>query len=181
MQNMFAGPTEWHAPGMRRVLPNVERIVRCDPARTLFTRFVPARNAEAAEGAWRRYYRRWRSMTLDLLDPAMVDLVPPLGSFVPPAEVMDKTTYAPWLDGDLHGRLERRGADTLVVTGGETDVCVLGAVLGAVDRGYRVVVVADALCSGSDDAHDAMMLIYASRYDCQIETASTDEVLDHWP
>lgn len=104
----------------------------------------------------------------------------PLGEAVPPAAVFDKTTYAPWVHGDLDARLRRRGVDTLVVTGGETDVCVLGTVLGAVDRGYRVVVVVDALCSASDETHDAMVLLYTSRYGQQVETALTEEVLDHW-
>ena len=137
MQNMFAGDTEWHTSWMERVLPNVERIVRRNPARTLFTRFVSARDAASAPGTWRRYYERWHAMTLAELDPAMVELMPALAGFVPPALVFDKTTYAPWIHGDLDARLRRRGIDTLVVTGGETDVCVLGTVLGAVDRGYR--------------------------------------------
>ena len=180
MQNIFAKETDWHTPWMGRVLPNVERLVRRDPARTLFTRFVPARNAEAASGTWRRYYENWAGMTLDALGPDMVALMPPLDDFAPPAETFDKTTYAPWIHGDLDARLKRRGVDTLVVTGGETDVCVLGTVLGAVDRGYRVVVVVDALCSASDETHDAMVLLYSSRYGQQVETARTDEVLEHW-
>jgi nicotinamidase-related amidase len=32
-----------------------------------------------------------------------------------------------------------RDIDTLVIIGGETDECVLAAVLGAIDFGYRVV------------------------------------------
>lgn len=36
--------------------------------------------------------------------------------------------------------------------------------LGAVDRGYRVVVATDALCSSSDEAHDASMTVYATRW-----------------
>lgn len=180
MQNMFAGDTEWHTSWMERVLPNVERIVRRNPARTLFTRFVSARDAASAPGTWRRYYERWHAMTLAELDPAMVELMPALAGFVPPALVFDKTTYAPWIHGDLDARLRRRGIDTLVVTGGETDVCVLGTVLGAVDRGYRVVVVVDALCSASDETHDAMVLLYTSRYGQQVETALTDEVLEYW-
>ncbi len=180
MQNMFAGPTPWHTPWLERVLPNIERIVQAQAARTIFTRFIPARNAAEAQGTWRRYYRHWHAMTLDELDPAMVDLVPPLGRYLPLAELLDKTTYAPWFEGDLDGRLKRRGADTLVITGGETDVCVLGAVMGAVDRGYRVVTVVDALCSASDETHDAMVLLYGSRYGHQVELATTGQVLDAW-
>ena len=44
----------------------------------------------------------------------------------------------------------RTSVDTLVISGSETDVCVLSTVLGAVDRGYRVVIAIDALCSSSN-------------------------------
>jgi hypothetical protein len=64
--------------------------------------------------------------------------------------------------------------------GGETDVCVLSTVLGAVDFGFRVIVVYDAVCSSSDAAHDAMQLFYSQRLPQQVETASTEEVLDSW-
>ena len=72
-------------------------------------------------------------------------------------------------------------ADTVVVSGSETDICVLATVLGAVDRGFRVVVATDALCSSSDETHDAMMLLYARRYGQQVETAGTAEILEAWP
>jgi nicotinamidase-related amidase len=66
------------------------------------------------------------------------------------------------------------------VSGGETDVCVLSTVLGAIDRGYRVVVVTDALCSSSDAAHDASLDVYHMRFGQQVETASAELVLDAW-
>lgn len=72
------------------------------------------------------------------------------------------------------------GIDTLVVTGGETDVCVLSAVLGAVDRGYRIIIVTDALCSSSDEAHDAMLTLYHGRYGQQVETVTTGTLLRSW-
>ena len=120
-------------------------------------------------------------MTRDELEPGMVELVPSLAELVPPAQVFDKVLYGPWLEGDLDRRLKRRGVDTLVVTGGETDVCVLAAVLGAVDLGYRTVLVTDALCSSSDETHDALMTLYRSRYGYQIETVTTDTALEGWP
>jgi nicotinamidase-related amidase len=67
-----------------------------------------------------------------------------------------------------------------VITGCETDVCVLGTVLGAVDRGYRVVVVTDAICSSSDETHDALMKLYEQRYTQQVETVRMQDVLRHW-
>lgn len=70
--------------------------------------------------------------------------------------------------------------DTLVITGGETDVCVLATVLGAIDRGFRVVIVTDAVCSSADKTHDALMELYRSRFSEQVEAVSTAEVLDGW-
>jgi hypothetical protein len=61
-----------------------------------------------------------------------------------------------------------RLTDTLVISGGETDVFVL-AVLGAGDLGYRVVLATDALCSSSDETHDALLTSYESRFSEQIE------------
>jgi nicotinamidase-related amidase len=61
----------------------------------------------------------------------------------------------------LHGELQQRWVDTLIVTGAETDVCVLATVLGAVDFGYGTVVVKDALCSSADESHDAILALYA--------------------
>jgi nicotinamidase-related amidase len=178
MQRLFAQQTEWHAPWMARVRPAVHRIAQHFPERTIFTRFIPAHRPGEGSGTWRRYYERWASMTLDRLGPGMIDLVPELTSLVPPAEVVDKVVYSPW--DSLDARLRARAADTIVVTGGETDVCVAATVLGAVDRGYRVVLVKDGVCSSSDEAHDAAMCLYERRFGQQVETAAAETVLAAW-
>lgn len=180
MQRMFAEHTDWCTPWMPRVLPKVRRIVAAHPRQTVFTRFIPADKAGDGEGTWRRYYERWASMTIEQLGREQIDLVSELAPFVPPAEIVDKHVYSPWLETDLHRRLQARGADTLVVTGGETDVCVLGTVLGAVELGYRVIIVTDGLCSSFDEAHDAMLTLYHGRYGQQVETVTTDTLLRSW-
>jgi nicotinamidase-related amidase len=76
--------------------------------------------------------------------------------------------------------LRARRANTLIVTGSETDVCVLATVLDAVDLGYRVIVVRDAICSSSDEGHDALLKVYHRRYSIQIETADAEQVLRLW-
>jgi nicotinamidase-related amidase len=63
----------------------------------------------------------------------------------------------------LPALLREREVDKLVVTGPETDVCVRATVLGAVDHGYRVVLVPDAICSSSDEGHDALLTLYHRR------------------
>ncbi|WP_433949032.1 cysteine hydrolase family protein [Brevundimonas diminuta] len=131
-------------------------------------------------GAWRRYWERWASITLANLGEERVDLLTELQAFTPPARVLDKAHYSPWLDTGLATALMTGQVDTLVVTGAETDMCVLATVLGAVDLGFRVVVVSDALCSSSDQSHDALLDLYHDRFGQQIETAECDEVLEAW-
>lgn len=180
MQRLFAEDTAWRTPWMPRVLPTVVSLCEHKADRTCFTRFIPVRSPGEGRGAWRRYWERWPSMTLDQLGADRVDLIPELRAFVPPARVLDKAVYSPWVEAGLADALVRAGVDTLVVTGAETDMCVLVTVLGAVDLGFRVVVVSDALCSSSDDSHDALIDLYHDRFGQQIETAECNEVLDAW-
>ena len=52
--------------------------------------------------------------------------------------------------------------------------------MDAVDAGYRVTLAEDALCSVSDESHDAMLRHFGSRFSQQIEVASTEKILDSW-
>jgi nicotinamidase-related amidase len=180
MQRLFAPGTEWGLAWMPKVLPNIVAICESHASQTIFTRFIPALRPGDGQGVWRRYYQRWSGMTIETVGPEMVGLAPELAGFAPPGETIDKPVYSPWLGSDLRSRLQARGCDTLIVTGGETDVCVLATVLGSADYGYRTIVVQDALCSSSDEAHDAMLDLYNRRYGQHIETSTTDEILDRW-
>jgi len=180
MQRMFAEETAWRTPWMPRVLPVVVRLCERRADRTCFTRFIPARSPGDGQGAWRRYWHRWESITLENLGEEGVELLPELQTFTPPARILDKAHYSPWMGTNLASALAAGQVDTLVVTGAETDMCVLAAVLGAVDLGFRVIVVSDAVCSSSDQAHEALLNLYHDRFSQQIETAECDEVLDAW-
>lgn len=180
MQRMFNEETDWHTPWMAKIIPNVVRLAAAKPRHTICTRFRPPLRASDAHGTWARYYERWESMTLERLGEEMVELVPELRAIRPPLESLDKGVFSPWLETSLDDRLRERGATSLVVSGGETDVCVLATVLGAIDRGYRVVVVEDALCSSADEVHDAVKLLYGSRFGQQVEMVPTDVVLRAW-
>ena len=181
MQRMFAEPTPWHTPWMSRVLPVVGEIAGRHAAQTVFTRFIPPARPDDMPGAWQRYYRRWNEMTLGEIDPDLLELVPELARFAPPATVVDKRVYSPFVERVLTRHLRIHRAHTLVVTGAETDVCVLAAVLGAIDLGYRVIIAADAICSSADATHDALLTLYQSRFTEQVEIADTETILSHWP
>jgi nicotinamidase-related amidase len=180
MQNLFAEDTPWHTPWIKRVLPAVVEIAERRAAETIFTRFIPARHPDELPGSWRRYYRRWSDLTLARIDRRLLELVPPLARLAPPAAVVDKRLYSPFTEPSLLRLLRDRAVRSLVITGAETDVCVLAAVLDAVDLGYRVVLAIDALCSSSDATHDALMTLYQERFSEQIETAETASILAAW-
>ena len=119
-------------------------------------------------------------MTTARIDPRLLELVSPLRELAAIGTVVDKRFFSPFHSTDLQRQLRKRGVDSLVITGAETDMCVLAAVLDAVDLGYRVVIPVDALCSSSDEMHDALLGLYRNRFSCQIETAETSLVLASW-
>lgn len=180
MQRLFSADGPWPTPWMERVLPVAVALADRHSERTVFTRFIPPERPDQMPGMWQRYYTRWRSATRDLLDLNLLELMPPLGAFCPPATVMDKTRYSAFAEPELLAHLQEREADALIVSGSETDVYVLATVLGAIDRGYRVIVVRDAVCSSSDEGHDMLMRLYHTRFAEQIETTEAATILLSW-
>jgi hypothetical protein len=71
---------------MNRVLPVVTELAGRHPERTIFTRFIPPVQPTDMPGMWQRYYRRWKAATREKLDPAMLELLPPLAKLCPPAD-----------------------------------------------------------------------------------------------
>ena len=180
MQRIFAKGGVWETPWMERVRPVVADITSRFSERTVFTRFIPPERATDLPGMWQRYYTRWKAATREHLDPALLELLPPLAKLCPPATVIDKTRYSAFIGSQLVEHLRAREADGLIVTGSETDVCVLATVLGAVDLGYRVILVRDAVCSSSDEGHDALMTLYHQRYTEQIEVTDAATIMERW-
>ncbi len=52
--------------------------------------------------------------------------------------------------------------------------------MGAIDWGLWTIVVTDAVCSSSDEAHDALMEFYRGRFGEQLEIATAENVLRNW-
>lgn len=179
MQALLAEDTPWHAPWAERILPRLIPLVERRPEDTVFTRFVTPPDPQGMPGMWRQYHGEWQYW-MRLADPRLFDLMPPLSHFVPPAVVIDKPVYSAFTGHLLLDHLRARNTDTLVVSGAETDICVLSTVLGAIDHGYRIILVQDALCSSRDQTHDALMAFYHTRLRQQVEIANTEAVLEAW-
>lgn len=180
MQRLLAPEGPWPTPWTESALGRQVRLIEHRPAATFFTRFIPPKAPEDMPGAWRRYYEKWRKVTREFIDAQLLDLLEPLQKYVPPAHVFDKSRYSAFLGSSLQSVLREHRVDTLIISGAETDVCVLATVLTAVDLGYRVIVASDAVCSSSDECHDALMTLYHRRFSEQIEVAQTEVILRAW-
>jgi hypothetical protein len=97
MQNVFAEETPWHTPWMARVLPGVTRIAERHPAQTVFTRFIPPPRPDRMPGSWQRYYERWRELTLERIDPRLIEPA----ALAPRAEVIDNRVCSPFSEPEL--------------------------------------------------------------------------------
>jgi nicotinamidase-related amidase len=180
MQNIFAPGGLWETPWMARVLPAIEAVAARYCERTIFTRFITPAHPDDRPGRWRHYFRKWERATRAKLRGGELDLVPALARYAPPALVIDKPAYSAFFQSRLYDVLISKGIETVVLTGAETDICVLSTALGAVDLGFRVVIVEDALCSSSDAGHDALMTMYRMRLHEQIDVLSVSELFDLW-
>jgi nicotinamidase-related amidase len=180
MQLIFAKGGIWETPWMERVLPTIADITARYPARTIFSRFITPLSPDEAPGQWRPYFERWKIATRQSLGASQLDLVPELARYAPPATIVDKSTYSAFFRSPLVNQLLEKQVRTVIVSGAETDVCVLSTVLDAVNIGFRVLIVEDALCSSSDAGHDALMTMYRLRFTEQIDLVKAECLPDIW-
>jgi nicotinamidase-related amidase len=180
MQRLFGERTEWHTPGVGEVTPPIVRIARHAPHSAIYTRFRAPEAIEHAKGQWQTYYRRWESVLADRNDADLYGLVHELRPFVPPGRILDKRGFSAFDSPELEQLLRDLGVEALILTGVETDVCVLSTLLGAIDRGYRVVLVEDAIASSDPASHTAILAHVIPRFDRQVEVTDTATILDTW-
>jgi hypothetical protein len=109
----------------------------------------------------------------DFIDPRLLELLDDLEKYATAGRGLRQDAILGVFKQPLQNLLAERHCSTLIVSGAETDVCVLATVINAVDLGYRVVIASDAICSSSDECHDALMTLYHKRFSQQIEIAST--------
>lgn len=79
--------------------------------------------------------------------------VPEVARILPDTTAANKMIFGLAGDPDILAAVERTTRKTAVLTGLETDVCVAQSALGLLERGYRVVAVADATGSPGTAHH----------------------------
>lgn len=82
---------------------------------------------------------------------------PSLAALLPGVPEIDRTTMNAWEDPDFRAAVERTKRNKLIIAGLWTEVCVAFPALDALQAGYQVYVVADAIGGVSKVAHESAM------------------------
>ena len=181
MQRLFVEHSDWSVPDLPKIVPPILKLIEAHPRQAVFTRFMTPRNPDEAHRQWRHYYRHWHKVTLAEMNPALLELVEPLVKHAQPDTILDKPSHGGFESPAFVEALAGRNASVLVLTGVETDVCVLAFAFAATDYGYRVIIVEDAVASSSPAGHRAALEAIYPRLDQQIQIATVDQVLTAWP
>lgn len=178
MQELFRSHVDWGTPALTDIVAPIVRLLEARPERACFTRFMPPEKMEHATGIWQRYYRRWHRVTLDGMDRDLVEVIPELRPWA--KWVIDKPGYSALGNAALRQAVTSPAGQCLVLSGVETDVCVLSTVMEAMDLGLRVILATDAMTSSVAQCHDLALQIMEQRFDEQVEIATADEIIAAW-
>ncbi len=178
MQELFRSHGDWGTPALTDIVSPILRLLRARPERACFSRFIPPERMEDATGAWQRYYRRWHRVTLDSMDRELVEIIPELRPWA--KWVIDKSGYSALGNASLRQTVSSPAGQCLILSGVETDVCVLSTAMEAMDLGLRVILAVDAMTSSVAQCHDLALQIMEQRFDEQVEIATVDEIIAAW-
>ncbi len=184
MQRLFAEPGDWYAPALLDIVPKVSQLAHHAADANVFMRFITPDSPVQARGTWHGYYTHWQSVCQDVLPTGKLAIIDELANYATTQRTHDKTTFsalAPLSSGTFAGWLDASPFATLVLSGVETDVCVLATALDAIDRGYGVIIASDAVTSCSLAGHEAAMAHVYPRYDQQLRCMPVDAVIEEWP
>jgi ureidoacrylate peracid hydrolase len=108
------------------------------------------------------------SWDADLVD----ELVPASGE-----AVLDKSRYSPFVETDIEQRLHELGAESVVIGGVGTSVCLESAVRDASQRGFYTFIVEDATGDISEEAHTGSLHLLGTMFGW---TTNSHDVADAW-
>ena len=182
MQNGFMAPgAPVEVPEARTIVENVNRLSRAMREAggvNLFLRYTTT----DLDGSWSVFGRR---MGPEAAAAHMAAFEPGAHyhDFWPALEVangdlvIDKSRFSAFTANasPLHGELQARGIDTLLITGTLTNCCCETNARDAMQLNYRVIMVPDANAAMSDEEHAATLHIMAMVF---ADLRSTDELVE---
>jgi len=192
MQRAFLDPGEaMEVPPARDIVPQIQALLdlfRGKRLPVLFTEFTYSEAApvhvgllhpehrRAAPGAQRGFGRPSSSC---LAGEANVHVVPDLAP--QPGELIVTKHYYDGFNGTaLDTALRSRDVTHLVLTGTMTDICVLGTVIGGMNREYRMTVVDDGTATLWPEVQRATLDIIRRAYARVLTTKQIAEEIARW-
>ena len=180
MQRLFDEETGWRVADLGSVVPAIIGLIEHRPARALYARFITPASLGESKGAWQSYYRQWPQVIQDRLPAGIFDLVAPLVRHAASHQQFDKEGFSAFSGPSFPAMLRDLGTGTLVLSGVETDVCVLSTALDAIERGLRVVIATDAVTSSSPAGHRATLDHVLPRFEHMLDLAPSTDIIAAW-
>jgi nicotinamidase-related amidase len=119
-------------------------------------------------------------VTRTVIEPRILGLIEPLDSLAQRGTVVESRSILHFMEEISRGCFVSAKRTSLVVTGAETDVCVLATVLGAVDHGFPVLLARTRCAARRTRGHEALLGLFHGRFSEQVDVARTDDVLAAW-
>ncbi|MEJ2291950.1 MAG: cysteine hydrolase [Deinococcales bacterium] len=175
VQRLYRDFAPWSLPAVEAVAHASARLADALACPLLCTRTVFPSAHGVTDGPWRRYEERWRELAERAgAEPALLEPLPELAGRC--QEVFDKHSYSAFGDPAFERRVLDVHPDPLLITGVETDICVLATVFGAIDRNLPVWLVTDAV-AGPDARAERGTLATLARMPEQVRLLRTDEAI----
>lgn len=172
VQRLYRDFAPWALPEVGAVGSTIARLVDAVGCPLVCTRSVMPSARGVSGGPWAAYERRWRDLARQQdAEPALLDPLPELQERC--LAVFDKHSYSAFEAPDFARHIARSAPAPLLVTGIETDICVLATVFGAVDRNIPVWLVTDAL-AGPDPVAGRGVLAMLARMPEQVRLIDCD-------
>lgn len=166
LQNGFLEPgAPVEVAAARAIVPNVNRLsaaVRTHGGQNVFLRFILGPESLQSWSAW---YAKFgapevaRQMSDAFADGSHHASLWPQLEVRAQDLVLPKRRFSAFIPGtcDLHETLQRRGIETLIITGTLTNCCCESTARDAQQMNYRVLFASDAMTAMTDSAHQATL------------------------
>ena len=179
LQNGFMAPGQVSEIGTaREIVPNVNRISASLRAGGGLVVYIQNTFDAAAIAGWSTYFDHFctparRQRMIDTFTPGSFGHALWDGLDVRPEDLkVWKRRFGAFAPGasDLHEILQRRGIDTVIITGTASQVCCESTARDAMMMNYKVFFIADGNATFNDDEHNATLSAMAHTFCDVVDT-----------
>ncbi len=179
LQNGFMAPgAVAEIATAREIVPNVNRISAALRRAGGLVVYIQNTFDEVAVASWSTFFDHFcsparRQRMIETFTPGAIGHAIWLGLDVLDEDLkVQKRRFGAFAPGssDLHAILQKRGIDTLIVTGTATQVCCESTARDAMMLNYKVFFIADGNATFNDDEHNATLSAMAHAFCDVIDT-----------